>query len=270
MRLFLLGLLALAACTNGGNSDCDSCDTTTVGTDTDSGDTCDTCGDDTGTQPAETSYVQVQVFVPTEADIVACHADLSGPTEYSFDTTDENGDPVVMPVEIGAYTVKDGDSANLTSYGTMIHTASDGALSIAPADASANVVAATETEPQVIAVDNIPYFRGVYSCDIVAFTYDPDTADHKSGTGRDLGAYTYSVEVQANGKIDSPDGSEFGVLPADSYFLVTPENEVSVMITADHEDDEISVNSSLITATSFEASVINVSFANVEDLACHQ
>lgn len=248
MSLFLLGLLALAACTNGGN--------------------CDNCGDDTGAHPVETmSYVQVQVFVPTEDDIVSCHAELSGPKTYAFDTTDENGDPVIIPVLIGDYAVKVGDQKNMTSYGTAIHTATDGSLSIAPADAQANVVAATEAEPQVVAVDNIPYFGGVYSCNTVVFTYDPDTAGHKSGTGRDLGSFTYSVEVQANGKIESADGSEFGVLTLNSYFVVTADNELDVVFSQD-DAGMMSISGSQITATSFGATVIDTHFQVVADLLC--
>jgi hypothetical protein len=182
----------------------------------------------------------------------------------------ENGDPVVMSVQTGTYSVEVGDADHLTSYGAPIHTAADGSLSIAPEGASAVVKAATESAPQVIVVDNLPYFRGTYSCNIVVFDYDESSADHKSGTGRSLGAITYPVEVQADGKVESSNGSEFGVLPASSYFLVTPGNEISVVVTADHEDDGISVSSSQITATSFAASVINVSFATVEDLTCHQ
>lgn len=267
MRFFLLGLIALAACTNGGNN-CDTCDNT-VGTDNqDSGDTtCDTCGDDTGTPPAETSYIQVQVFVPTEADIVACHAELTGPEAYAFDTTDENGDPVIVPVLVGDYSLKDGDMANLTSYGTAIHTASDGSLSIAPADASANVVAATETDPQIVTVDNIPYFRGAFSCDIVVFDYDEDAPDHKSGSGRDLGSLTYSVEVQADGKIDSPDGSSFGVLPANSYFVTAPDNGIEAVIVGEYN---VTIGGSEITNTAFAATIVDVDFRVVEDLFCTQ
>lgn len=264
MRISILGLLALAACTNGGN--CDSDCNTTVGTDTDSGDTCDSCGDDTG-NPAETSYVTVQVFVPTEADIVSCHAQLDGPQAYAFDTTDGNGDPIVMPVVVGDYSVEVGDPANLTSYGASVHTASDGSLSIAPDDAQANVGVATESAPQVVTVDNIPYFQGVYSCGIVVFDYDPDTADHKSGTGRDLGAYTYSVEVDANGKIDSPDGSTFGVLPLNSYFVVTGENKLKAVFYQD-DPEEMSIGASEITTTSFAAVVNDPKFGFVYDLDC--
>lgn len=270
MRFFLLGLIALAACTNGGN--CDSCNNTNVGTDTDSGDTtCDSCnGDDTGTPPAETSYVQIEVFVPTEDDIVACHAELTGPEAYAFDTTDENGDPVIVPVLVGDYSLKDGDMANLTSYGTAIHTASDGSLSIAPADASANVVAATETDPQIVTVDNIPYFAGVYSCGYDEYTFDPDTADHKSGTPRHLGDWTTSVEVQADGKVEAIDNaSDFSVLTLHSYFIVTADNTLDAVFYED-DGETVSVEGSEITPTTFAATVIDTDFGVVMDLLCTQ
>ena len=269
MRFFLLGLIALAACTNGGNSNCDNCDTTTVGTDTDSGDTCNSCGDDTG-NPAETSYVTVQVFVPTEADIVSCHAQLDGPQDYAFDTVDENGDPIVMPVVVGDYTVKVGDPASLTSYGASIHTASDGSMSIAPADASANVVAATELEPQVVTIDNIPYFSGVYSCGYDEYVYDPDMPDFKSGAPRHLGDWTVSVEVQADGKVEAIDNaSEFSVLTLHSYFIVMADNTLDVVFYED-DGETVSIEGSEITPTTFAATIIDTDFGVVMDLLCTQ
>lgn len=262
MRLFIIGgFIALAACNNGGN--CDNCDTNT-GDDTNA---CEGCGDDTGT-PAEMSYVEVQVFVPTQDDIVSCHADLTGPPDYSFDTVAENGDPVVMSVQTGTYSVEVGDADHLTSYGSPIHTAADGAMSIAPADTQAKVEAATESAPQIVAIDNIPYFRGTFSCSHDEYTYSPDTSDHKSGTGRHLGDWTVNVEVRADGGIEAlDDASEFGVLPADSFFLVTPGNEITAEIIGNHN---ITIGFSQINIDSFMVSVIDTDLGVVEDLTCQQ
>lgn len=261
MRLFLLGLMVLAACTNGG-SNCENCNT--VGTDDTAA--CEGCGDDTG-NPGELSYVQVEVYVPTEVDVVSCHAELTGPEAYAFDTVDRDGNPIVKPVLVGDYTVKVGDPANLTSYGASIHTASDGSMSIAPADASATIGAASETEPQIVAIDNIPYFAGTYSCGYDEYAYDPDTADHRSGTPRHLGDWTTSVEVDANGKIDAADGSYFSVLPAGSYFTVTPENGIDAVVVGDRN---VTVSAGEITKTSFAVTIIDTDYRVVEDLLCTQ
>lgn len=259
MRLCILGFIALAACTNGGNSN--------VGTDDTAG--CEGCGDDTGAQ-TQTSFVSVEVYVPSEVDVVSCHAELTGPEAYAFDTVGEDGNPIVKPVLVGDYTVKVGDPANLTSYGTSIHTASDSSMSIAPADASANIGVATELEPQIVAIDNIPYFAGTYSCGYDEYAYDPDMPDFKSGEPRHLGDWTVKVEVQANGKVEAiGDSSEFGVLSLDSYFIVMPDNTLDVVF---YQGDAagMSLGYSQIDVSSFAATVIDTNYQVVEDLLCTQ
>lgn len=261
MRLSIMGLIALAACNGGNDSD------SNIGTD-DTG-ACEGCGDDTG-NPAETSYVQIQVFVPTEDDLVSCHAQLDGPEVYAFDTVDRDGNPIVKPVLVGQYSLKVGDPDHVTSYGATIHTATDGSLSIAPADASANVGAATESAPQVITVDNIPYFSGVYSCGYDEYAYDPDMPDFKSGEPRHLGDWTVGVEVQGDGKVQAiDDSSEFGVLTLHSYFIVTVNNTLDVVFYED-DGETVSIEGSEITRTEFAATIIDTEYRTVKDLLCAQ
>lgn len=102
MRLSILGLIALAACNNGGN--CDSCNTT-VGTNQDSGDTtCDSCGDD-DTAPAADGYLNVRAVVNGSNE----------PTNIIIDGKVVGSSGTDIPLPPGTYTFYVGDDPAVTS-----------------------------------------------------------------------------------------------------------------------------------------------------------
>lgn len=119
MRFFLLSLLALAACNNGGNSDCDNCgvDDTSV---------CEGCGDDTGTQ---TMGGFTAPWVDLLGSEESCTSNLTAASVsylVSTGTTEE--------VKATDYVVTFGDASKATvaSAGLPIHTSSDGTMGITP------------------------------------------------------------------------------------------------------------------------------------------
>lgn len=238
MRTFWsLGLLALAACNNGGE-------------DIDSGDI------------EATGSATVTVNVTRLGESLNTSVAFIGHDEY---TTTSGTETIVAAPD--AYTVVAGDSAYTAQFGFPIVTDDEG-------EYWAMTPAALEVEDGENATDTYALFNlfepGDYTCKYDKYAYDASAENKKGKLQRTRDDFDpVHISVSNDGKVETEDEDEnWDVVGRAEDYVQVEEDHLVLVLVGDKAPSYITT--SQIGKRSFSLTVVNESYLNVADVTCDQ